>query len=92
MTRVKQQNNTVKADAMRVFREARQRIEVENPGLLIRMNIWAQKVASEQPSEVVPEVIDKQKNIETVMKLLALKPDSDFMHKSATALLDRIQN
>ena len=84
-------------EAMQRLRSAREQIASDHPDLLPQMEGFVTKMHKEaeireKARTASPEHIDRQKNIETAMKFLELRPQGDFMRKSVQALLKKAQH
>ncbi|MCB1784216.1 MAG: hypothetical protein KDI13_09495 [Alphaproteobacteria bacterium] len=81
--------------AMQELRSARKSLQTDHPELFARLEILAKKRSMEEEIRtrtkiVDPDLMHRQKNIETIQKMLTLKGEGNVIRKSVQALLSKV--
>lgn len=87
-------NKDLIKEALAQFRSARKKIATDHPDLFSKLEKIAQKKQREEEIRqrahmASPDHFHRQKNIETVQKVLAMKEEGDVIRKSIQALLNK---
>ena len=88
----KRKSSEIKEHALKQLRETRAMIEGQSPDLLKKMQDIIGAMDKEPESRQKPEEnsmveIDRQKNLETVLRFIELKPHSDNLKQELKKLL-----